>query len=61
MRLLISFYLALMSQTVFGIVIEPDDYAAGTDLSQISPYVTITSTDGDPVIAAEIPADAAGG
>jgi hypothetical protein len=61
MRLLLSFYLALMSQTVFGIVIEPDDYAAGTDLSQISPYVTLTSTNGDPVIAAEIPADAAGG
>ncbi|MGD9171615.1 MAG: PEP-CTERM sorting domain-containing protein [Candidatus Thiodiazotropha sp.] len=61
MRLLLAFYLALISQTVFGIVIEPDDYAAGTDLSHISPYVTLTSTDGDPVIAAEIPADAADG
>jgi hypothetical protein len=59
MRLLLAFYLALISQTVFGIVIEPDDYAAGTDLSHISPYVTLTSTAGDPVIAAEIPADAA--
>jgi hypothetical protein len=61
MRLLLAFYLALISQTVFGIVIEPDDYAAGTDLSHISPYVTLTSTAGDPVIAAEIPADAADG
>jgi hypothetical protein len=61
MRLLLAFYLALISQTVFGIVIEPDDYAAGTDLSQISPYVSLWSTFGDPVIASEIPAYAAEG
>jgi hypothetical protein len=61
MRFLLGFYLALISQTVFGIVIEPDDYAAGTDLSHISPYVSLWSTSGDPVIAAEIPPDAADG
>lgn len=36
------------------IVIEPDDYAAGTDLSTISTWVTLTTTRGDAVYASTI-------
>lgn len=36
------------------IVIEPDDYAVGTNLSSISPLVTLTTTGGDAVYSADI-------
>lgn len=40
--------------TANAITIEPDDYIAGTDLTHISPYVTITTTQGSSVYAATI-------
>lgn len=36
------------------IVIEPDDYAAGTDLSTISTWVTLTTTRGDAVYSSSV-------
>lgn len=36
------------------IVIEPDDYAAGTNLSTISPWVTLSTTGGDAVYSSAI-------
>lgn len=40
--------------TANAITIEPDDYIAGTDLTHISPHVTITTTQGSSVYAATI-------
>ena len=36
------------------VTIEPDDYAIGTNLTHISPYVTLTSTGGADVFAADV-------
>ena len=36
------------------VLIEPDDYAGGTDLSNISPYVTLSTTGSAPVYASTI-------
>ena len=35
-------------------VIEPDDYAIGTDLSSVSPYVTLSTFNGAPVYASPL-------
>ena len=43
------------------ITIEPDDFAPGTDLSTISPQVTLSTSDGAPVYAAPIGPLAANG
>jgi len=43
------------------IIIDPDDYDAGTDLTSISPHTTITTTDGAAVNAASLSAVAADG
>jgi hypothetical protein len=43
-----------MPATATTIIIEPDDYALGTDLSSISPYVTVSTTGGSPVYASTI-------
>jgi len=37
-----------------SVVLEPDNYALGTDLSTISPYVTVSTTGGNPVYASTI-------
>jgi hypothetical protein len=36
------------------ITIEPDDFALGTDLSNISPFVSLSSSAGDPVFSSSI-------
>lgn len=36
------------------IIIDPDDYAAGTDLSTISPWVKLTTTRGDAVYSSNV-------
>src|SRR5690606_7937163 len=43
------------------IIIEPSDYVDGTDLSNISPYVRFSTTDGLPVYCASLSSSAAGG
>lgn len=47
---------ALATHTALAatIVIEPDDFAPGTDLSAISPHVTLSTTGGAPVYAASV-------
>lgn len=39
------------------ITLEPDDYALGTDVSGISPYVSLSTIDGNPVYASTIHRD----
>lgn len=52
---IVLFSVALVYQIAAqAVTIEPDDYAAGTDLTHISPHVTITTTFGSAVYAATI-------
>jgi len=53
-RLVLAITLVLISKVVFSVTIEPDDYAQGTNLSTISPYVDITTTAGGAVYAGPI-------
>jgi len=42
------------SSPSLAITIEPDDYDFGTDLSNISPYVTLSTTGGNPIYASPL-------
>jgi hypothetical protein len=46
--------LPLSATAATTITLEPDSYALGTDLSTISPYVTVSTTGGNPVYASTI-------
>ena len=50
-RLVFVTIIMLFSEAAFSITIEPDDFALGTDLSTINPYVNITTTRGGAVYA----------
>jgi len=53
-RLVFVTVVMLFSEAAFSITIEPDDFALGTDLSTINPYVDITTTSGGAVYAGPI-------
>lgn len=53
-RLILVTFMILFSQVAFSVTIDPDDFAEGTNLSTISPYVDITTTAGGAVYAAPI-------
>lgn len=36
------------------VVVEPDDFAGGADLSEVSPYVTLSTVSGEPVFSSTI-------
>jgi len=57
------FYFLFMTYSNFAsaILIEPDHYAPGTDLSLISPYVKLSTVSGLPVYSSNIGEGAAGG
>lgn len=59
--LLLILFLAASDCLAGLIVIDPNEYVAGVDLSSISPHVTFSTTDGGAVYAAALPAHAAGG
>lgn len=44
----------LTCSSASAVIIEPDNYAAGTDLSTVSPLVTLSTTGGAPVYASTI-------
>src|SRR5690606_8713085 len=49
-----GFIFFVLSTTCGAMVIEPDNYSAGTDLSHISPYVTLTTVAGAAVYSSYI-------
>lgn len=55
-RLILStgLILLLIPGLVTAIMIEPDDFALGTDISNISPFVTLSTVAGAPVFASTI-------
>lgn len=63
MKNLLIFCFFLLANTSFAgtIVIDPDDYDADTNLTNISPYVTISTTNGDAVYCASLSPTAADG
>jgi hypothetical protein len=42
----VAVFAASSAASGYAIIIEPDDYVAGTNLSTIAPYVTLQSRDG---------------
>lgn len=63
MKKIFGLLLLLASGNSFAgvITINPGDYADGTNLSNISPYVQFSTTDGLPVYCASLSSSAAGG
>lgn len=59
--LIFCIFLLANASTAGTIIIDPDDYATGSDLTYISPHTTITTTNGDAVHAASISPVAADG
>lgn len=53
-KIFCAFLFSAVSIPALAVTIDPDDYAAGTDLTSISPYLTITSVDSSTVYAASI-------
>jgi|SRR5690554_594170 len=58
---MVFFLFIFFSSIASAIIIEPDDYAEGTDLSNISPYVKFSTVGGLPVYSSNIGEAAAGG
>src|SRR5690606_41254564 len=58
---MVFFLFIFFSSIASAIIIEPDDYAAGTDLSDISPYVKFSTVGGLPVYSSSIGEAATGG
>lgn len=53
-QFLLALSFTAVSLPTLAVTIDPDDYAPGTDLTNISPYLTITSIDSSTVYAASI-------
>jgi hypothetical protein len=59
--LILSIAFSATNALATSVVLDPDDFAAGTNLSTINPHVTITTTSGSNVYAANISPTAANG
>ncbi len=53
-KILLIGVLCFWSSGAIAVTLEPDDFLQGTDLSSISPYVSMSTTGGAPVYAAPI-------
>jgi hypothetical protein len=61
MKWLLALVFSLLPLAGYAVVIEPDDYTAGTNLSAISPHATLSTTSGGAVYAAPLRDSAADG